>query len=99
MTGTRWTRLVAELKAYGEALAALEDDAAAIDHARLRRIEDELAVLKARVAARPPEPPSTLNAFATSRLLRDHQEGSTKGGRPRPRISPSAWRRDRKSIA
>lgn len=56
MTGMRWTRLVAELKAYGEALAALEDDAAAIDHARLRRIEDELAALKARVAAMRFEP-------------------------------------------
>lgn len=99
MTGTLWTRLVAELKAYGEALAALEDDAAAIDHARLRRIEDELAALNAKVAAMRPEPPSTLHAFATSRLLVVHPEGSTKGGRPRPRISPSAWRRDRKSIA
>lgn len=51
MIGTLWTRLVAELKAYGEALAALEDDAAAIDEARLRRIEDELAAVSARVAA------------------------------------------------
>lgn len=56
MTGTIWSRLAAELKAYGEALAALEDDAAAIDHARLRRIEHELAALNARVAAMRPEP-------------------------------------------
>ncbi|MGQ3282985.1 hypothetical protein [Bosea sp. (in: a-proteobacteria)] len=56
MTGTLWTRLAAELRAYGEALAALKDDAAAIDHARLRRIEDELAALSARVTAMRPEP-------------------------------------------
>lgn len=56
MTGTIWSRLAAELKAYGEALAALEDDAAAIDQARLRRIEHELAALNARVAAMRPEP-------------------------------------------
>lgn len=56
MTGTIWSRLAAELQAYGEALAALEDDAAAVDHARLRRIEDELAALNARVAAMRPEP-------------------------------------------
>lgn len=87
MTGMRWTRLVAGLKAYGEALAALKDDAATIDHARLRRIEDELAALNAKVAAMRPEPPSTLHAFATSRLLRVHPEGSTKGSRRRPRIS------------
>jgi len=99
MTGMRWTRLVGELRAYGEALAALKDDAATIDHARLRRIEDELAALNARVAAMRPESPSTLHAFARSRLLVVHPEGSTKGGRRRPRISLSAWRRDRKSIA
>lgn len=79
MTSTRWTRLVVELRAYGEALATLEDDAATIDHARLRRIEDELAALNAKVAAMRPEPPSTLHAFATSRLIRVHPEGSTKG--------------------
>ena len=56
MTGKIWSRLAAELNAYGEALAALEDDAAAIDHTRLRRIEHELAVLNARVAAMRPEP-------------------------------------------
>lgn len=56
MTGTIWSRLAAELKAYGEALAALDDDAAAIHQARLRRIEDELAALKAQVAAMRPEP-------------------------------------------
>jgi len=67
MTGTLWTRLVAELKAYGEALAALEDDAAAIDHARLRRIEDELAALKARVVAmRPDQTHRTPSAPAAS---------------------------------
>ncbi len=56
MMGTIWSRLAAELKAYGEALAALDEGRAAIDDARLRRIEDELAALKARVAAMRPEP-------------------------------------------
>lgn len=56
MPGTIWSRLAAELKAYGEALAALDDDATAIDQARLRRIEHELAALNARVAAMQPEP-------------------------------------------
>jgi|GEM_PF-4035986 len=37
-------------------LAALDEGRAAIDDARLRRIEDELAALKARVAAMQPEP-------------------------------------------
>jgi len=56
MTGTIWSRLAAEVKAYGEALAALDEGRAAIDDARLRRIEDELAALKARVVAMRPEP-------------------------------------------
>lgn len=56
MTDTIWSRLAAELKAYGEALAALDDGRAAIDEARLHRIEDELAALKARVDAMRPEP-------------------------------------------
>lgn len=56
MMGTIWSRLAAELKAYGEALAALDEGRAAIDDARLRRIEDELAALSARVTAMRPEP-------------------------------------------
>jgi hypothetical protein len=56
MTGTIWSRLAAERKAYGEALAALDEGRAAIDDARLRRVEDELAALKARVTAMQPEP-------------------------------------------
>lgn len=51
MTGTIWSRLAAELKAYGEALAVLDDGRGTIDEVRLRRIEDELAALKALVAA------------------------------------------------
>lgn len=56
MTGTIWSRLAAELKAYGAALTALDDGRDAVDEARLRRIEDDLAALKARVAAMRPEP-------------------------------------------
>lgn len=51
MTNTLWTRLVAELQSFGEALAALDDDGGAIKEARLRRLEDDLAALQARVAA------------------------------------------------
>lgn len=56
MMGMLWTRLAAELKAFGEALAALDEDGAAVDEARLRHIEDERAALRARVAAMRPEP-------------------------------------------
>ncbi|PTM39483.1 hypothetical protein [Bosea sp. 124] len=56
MIDTLWTRLVAELKAYGEALAALGHEGAGIDQARLRRIEDELATLNACVTAMRPKP-------------------------------------------
>ncbi|HEV2553044.1 MAG TPA: hypothetical protein VGV17_04705 [Bosea sp. (in: a-proteobacteria)] len=56
MTGAIWSRLAAELRAYGAALAVLDDGRGTIDEVRLRRIEHELAALKARVAAMRPEP-------------------------------------------
>ncbi|TQI77243.1 hypothetical protein FHT98_5053 [Bosea sp. AK1] len=50
MTRSFWSRFAAELKAWCEALAALDDGPAGIDDARLRLVEDELAALKESVA-------------------------------------------------